>query len=260
MIDMKNTKSISAIKEALKSMTLEEKCRYKALLIDDERKAVIKLVAAIDKEKAAFDHEIQRTKAMYEIESKYRGKVLVAGVDEVGRGPLAGPVVTACVVLPEEEILYLNDSKKVKESLRETLFDEIMDKAIAVGIGIVDNFRIDEVNILNATKEAMQKAIEQIDVSIGHLFIDAVELDAVAIPQTSLIKGDERVASIAAASIVAKVTRDRMMVDYDGIYPGYDFSGNKGYGTKKHYAGLDAMGATPIHRMSFLKKYQMNKG
>lgn len=130
-----------------------------------------------------------------------------------------------------------------------------MDKALAVGIGIRDNNRIDEVNILNATKEAMTSAINSIALTIDHLFIDAVTLVDVPISQTSVIRGDEKVASIAAASIIAKVTRDRMMVAFDETYPGYDFSGNKGYGTAKHYEGLDANGITPIHRMSFLKKY-----
>ncbi|MBN2899547.1 MAG: ribonuclease HII [Clostridia bacterium] len=253
-------KPIKSIKEAVATMTLEEKLSYRATLLGDERKAVQAVVARIDKDKMAYDAEIRRTRELYALESEYRGRLVVAGVDEVGRGPLAGPVVTACVVLPEEEIFYLNDSKQIKEAKREELYDEIMAKAVAVGIGVVDNERIDEVNILNATKEAMKLAIENTGIKIDHLFIDAVTLESISIPQTSLIKGDERVASIAAASIVAKVTRDRMMVDYEMTYPGYDFAGNKGYGTAKHYEGLDQFGATSIHRMSFLKKYQTNKG
>lgn len=254
-IDTKITKSISKIKEDVKTMTLDEKICYKSELMSDERKAVQQIIAKIDKEVLAVEKEFSRTQKMYEMEAPFRGLQLVAGVDEVGRGPLAGPVVAACVVLPEEEILFLNDSKKVKESMRESLYDEIMDKAIAVGVGVVDNLRIDEVNILNATKEAMQIAIDAITVELGHLFIDAVHLETASIPQTSIIKGDEKVASIAAASIVAKVTRDRMMVAFDQKFPGYDFAGNKGYGTQKHYAGLDNHGITSIHRMSFLKKY-----
>lgn len=249
------TKTISKIKELIKTMTLEEKKLFKSELVLDERKAVQQIVAKIDKELLAVELEFKRTKKMYEIESPFRGLQFVAGVDEVGRGPLAGPVVVACVVLPEEEIFFLNDSKKVKETLRDSLYEEIMEKAIAVGIGIVDNFRIDEVNILNATKEAMKEAIESISVDLGHVFIDAVHLETISIPQTSIIKGDEKVACIAAASIIAKVTRDKMMVEFDLIYPGYDFAGNKGYGTQKHYAGLDTHGITSIHRMSFLKKY-----
>lgn len=255
MTDTKNTKPISWLKNHVKELTLEEKKAFKLEIASDDRKAVQQIVAKIDKEIIAYENECTRSLKMYEMESVYKNKLIVAGVDEVGRGPLAGPVVTACVVLPEDMIYYLNDSKKVKESLREALYDEIMSKALAVGVGIVDNKRIDEVNILNATKEAMKSAIDQVDLEIGHLFIDAVELTDVLIPQTSVIKGDEKVASIAAASIIAKVTRDRMMVDYDKTYPDYDFAGNKGYGTAKHYAGLDNHGITPIHRMSFLKKY-----
>lgn len=255
MTDTKNTKPISWIKNHVKELTLDEKKVFKLEIAKDERKAVQQIVAKIDKEILKFEKECTRTLKMYEMESVYKNKLIVAGVDEVGRGPLAGPVVTACVVLPEEMIYYLNDSKKVKETLREALYDEIMSKALAVGIGIVDSKRIDEVNILNATKEAMKSAINQVELDIGHLFIDAVELTDVTIPQTPVIKGDEKVASIAAASIVAKVTRDRMMVAYDKNYPGYDFASNKGYGTAKHYEGLDTCGITPIHRMSFLKKY-----
>lgn len=255
MTDTKITKPISWIKNHIKELTLDQKKVFKLEIADDDRKAVQQIVNKIDKEILAHEKECARTLKMYEMESVYNKKLIVAGVDEVGRGPLAGPVVTACVVLPEEMIYHLNDSKKVKETLREELYDEILSKALAVGVGIVDNNRIDEVNILNATKEAMKSAIAQINLEIGHLFIDAVELTDVSIPQTSVIKGDEKVASIAAASIVAKVTRDRMMVDYDKTYPGYDFAGNKGYGTVKHYAGLDNYGITPIHRMSFLKKY-----
>ncbi len=255
MTNTKTLKSIKEIKDQLNTMTLEEKAVYRTELILDERKAVQQLVTRIDKEILTIEKEYKRTKKMYEMESSYKGVHFVAGVDEVGRGPLAGPVIAACVVLPEEEILYLNDSKKVKESLREILYDEIMEKAIAIGIGIVDNHRIDEINILNATKEAMKEAIESVSVKIGHLFIDAVHLESISIPQTSLIKGDEKVACIAAASIIAKVTRDRLMIEYDTQFPGYDFSGNKGYGTQNHYAGLDNHGITTIHRMSFLKKY-----
>ncbi len=255
MTDTKNTKPIKSIKEHVASLTLDEKILYKETLLEDTRKAVMQIVVRIEKEEKARHAEFIRTEQMYEMEAPYRTVKIVAGIDEVGRGPLAGPVVAACVVLPEEQILLLNDSKKIKEPTREALYNEIMSKAIAVGIGVVDNLRIDEINILNATKEAMTIAIEEANIKIEHLFIDAVELTHVAIPQTSVIKGDEKVASIAAASIIAKVTRDRMMVAYDSTYPGYDFAGNKGYGTQKHYLGLDTYGVTPIHRQSFLKKY-----
>ena len=198
----------------------------------------------------------------YENKLRERGITYIAGVDEVGRGPLAGPVVTACVVLPEDfDVLGVDDSKKLSEKKREELFDSIKERAIAIGIGIRDNNRIDEINILEATKEAMAEAIENADADlrakqgkgIEHILIDALTLKNVDIPQTGIVKGDAKSLSIAAASIIAKVTRDRMMVEFAEVYPGYAFEKNKGYGTKAHYDGLHAQGMTPIHRRSFLK-------
>ena len=198
----------------------------------------------------------------YENKLRERGITYIAGVDEVGRGPLAGPVVTACVVLPEDfDVLGVDDSKKLSEKKREELFDAIRERAIAIGIGIRDNNRIDEINILEATKEAMAEAIENADADlrakqgkgIEHILIDALTLKNVDIPQTGIVKGDAKSLSIAAASIIAKVTRDRMMVEFAEVYPGYAFEKNKGYGTKAHYDGLHTQGMTPIHRRSFLK-------
>lgn len=195
----------------------------------------------------------------FERELRSNGIKYIAGVDEVGRGPLAGPVVSACVVLPENfDVLGVDDSKKLSEKKREELFDVIMDKALAVGIGMRDNYRIDEINILEATKEAMQEAIEECDKAlvpsvIEHVLFDAVKIDAVNKPQTSIIKGDSKSISIAAASIVAKVTRDRMMCEYAAEYPHYAFEKNKGYGTKAHYEGIEKVGICPLHRKSFLK-------
>ncbi len=198
----------------------------------------------------------------YESKLRERGITYIAGVDEVGRGPLAGPVVTACVVLPEDfDVLGVDDSKKLSEKKREELFDSIKERALAIGIGIRDNNRIDEINILEATKEAMAEAIGNADADlkekhgkgIEHILIDALTLKNVDIPQTGIVKGDAKSLSIAAASIIAKVTRDRMMVEFAEIYPGYAFEKNKGYGTKAHYDGLHAQGMTPIHRRSFLK-------
>ena len=198
----------------------------------------------------------------YENKLRERGIKYIAGVDEVGRGPLAGPVVTACVVLPEDfDVLGVDDSKKLSEKKREELFDAIKERAIAIGIGIRDNNRIDEINILEATKEAMAEAIENADADlrakqdkgIEHILIDALTLKNVDIPQTGIVKGDAKSLSIAAASIIAKVTRDRMMVEFAEVYPGYAFEKNKCYGTKAHYDGLHAQGMTPIHRRSFLK-------
>lgn len=180
----------------------------------------------------------------------------IAGVDEVGRGPLAGPVVTAAVILPEDfDILGVNDSKQLTEKRREELFKKITKAALAWSIGLRDNRVIDDINILNATKEAMKEAVEKLDIRPDHVLVDALVIPGINIPQTGIIKGDANSISIAAASIIAKVTRDHMMVDYAKHYPDYAFEKNKGYGTKAHYEGLDRAGASPIHRMSFLVKY-----
>lgn len=196
------------------------------------------------------------------------GYRFIAGVDEVGRGPLAGPVVTAAVVLPEDfDVLGVDDSKKLSEKRREELFDIITERAVAYGIGICDHQEIDEINILQATKKAMKKAIQECDRKlsekgpeehpapcIDYVLFDAVEIEDLDKPQEAIIKGDAKVLAIAAASIVAKVTRDRMMVEYAEKYPWYAFEKNKGYGTAAHYEGLWDHGTCPIHRMTFLKK------
>ena len=184
-----------------------------------------------------------------------RGAVrCIAGVDEVGRGPLAGPVVAAAVILPDDfDILGVNDSKKLSEKRREELYDEILKNAVAWNIGLRDHAAIDRINILEATKEAMEDAVTGLATRPDHILIDALTLPSVEIPQTGLIKGDSESVSIAAASIVAKVTRDRMMVKYHETYPGYAFEKNKGYGTKAHYEGLGLQGICPIHRRTFLK-------
>ena len=208
-------------------------------------------------EKKAFEQEITGGTCRF-----------IAGVDEVGRGPLAGPVVAAAVVLPADfDILGVDDSKKVSEKKREQLFDLILDRALCYGIAEKDNHVIDEVNILEATKLAMAEAIEKADImlqerlgeEIDFVLFDAMEIKSVDKPQMSLIKGDAKSVSIAAASIVAKVTRDRKMVAYHEDYPYYGFDSNKGYGTKAHYAGLEEHGVTPIHRDSFLKSFYEKK-
>ena len=196
----------------------------------------------------------------YEDALHAQGVQYVAGVDEVGRGPLAGPVVTAAVILPADfDVLGVDDSKKLSEKKREELFEIIKEKAICYAIGMADEKRIDEINILEATKEAMGKAIRSLEIQPEHILIDALTLKDVDIPQTGIVKGDATSVSIAAASILAKVTRDRMMVEYEETYPGYGFAKNKGYGTKAHYEGLDQYGITPIHRRSFLVKYMEAK-
>lgn len=197
-----------------------------------------------------------------EAELRKAGYVNIAGVDEVGRGPLAGPVVAAAVVLPEDfNVLGVDDSKKLSEKKRDELFDIIKEKAVAYGIGMADHDVIDEINILQATKVAMKRALEDLaaklsdrgESPIGYILFDAMKIDDVQIPQQSVIKGDAKVLAIAAASIIAKVTRDRMMIEYSGKYPGYAFEKNKGYGTKQHYEGIERQGICPIHRRTFLK-------
>ena len=208
------------------------------------------------KQQEKLEKEIARTEAMSVYEREYSHYATICGIDEVGRGPLAGPVVAGAVILPKDNpILYLNDSKKLSEKKREALYDEIMEHAVATGIGIVGPARIDEINILQATYEAMSMAIENLKVRPDLLLNDAVTIPEVDIPQVPIIKGDAKSVSIAAASIIAKVTRDRMMVEYDQIIPGYDFASNKGYGTKAHIAGLKEHGPSPIHRRTFIKNF-----
>ena len=208
------------------------------------------------KQQEKLEKELARMKQMSVYEEEYRMCGFICGIDEVGRGPLAGPVVAAAVILPkDQEILYLNDSKKLSEKKREALYTEIMEKAVAVGIGYASPARIDEINILQATYEAMRTAIEKLSVRPDVLLNDAVTIPGVDIPQVPIIKGDAKSKSIAAASIIAKVTRDRLMVEYDAVMPGYDFASNKGYGTKAHIAGLKELGPTPIHRRSFIGNF-----
>ena len=222
-------------------------------LEQDSRSGVIQAIAKRKKEIQKRLDEDERLEGMlaYEKELYTQGIQLIAGVDEVGRGPLAGPVVAAAVILPKAcKIPGLNDSKKIPKSKHKEIYEAVLQNAIAIGIGVKDNHVIDQVNIYEATKLAMMEAIGQLGPQPQHLLIDAMKLD-LPIPQTSIIKGDANSLSIAAASIVAKVTRDQMMEEFDREYPGYDFAQNAGYGTAKHLAGLDKLGVTPIHRRSF---------
>ena len=224
-----------------------------AELEQDSRSGVIQAIAKRKREIQKRIDEDERLEGMlaYEKECYARGMELIAGVDEVGRGPLAGPVVAAAVILPKAcKIPGLNDSKKIPKYKHKEIYEAVLQNAIAIGIGIKDNHVIDQVNIYEATKLAMMEAIGQLEPQPQHLLIDAMKLD-LPIPQTSIIKGDANSLSIAAASIVAKVTRDQMMEEFDREYPGYDFAQNAGYGTAKHLAGLDKLGVTPIHRRSF---------
>ena len=210
----------------------------------------------LKKQQERLEKEIARTKAMSIFEEEYKDYPYICGIDEVGRGPLAGPVVAGAVILPKDDmILYLNDSKKLSEKKREMLYDEIMNRAVATGIGMASPARIDEINILQATYEAMRMAIDNLKVRPDILLNDAVTIPQVDILQVPIIKGDAKSISIAEASIIAKVTRDRLMVEYDKVLPGYDFASNKGYGTKAHIAGLKELGPTPIHRRSFIHNY-----
>ena len=209
-----------------------------------------------------LEKELARLAAMHEYENAHADVRFIAGIDEAGRGPLAGPVVAACCILPKDAvILYLNDSKKVTALRREALLPEIKEKAIAYGIGIVDEKRIDEINILQADYEAMRIAVQKTSAMLqakglsdapGLLLNDAVTIPGVEIPQESIIKGDAKSVSIAAASILAKVTRDHLMEAYDAQYPEYGFAHNKGYGTKEHIEALKRLGPCPIHRRSFI--------
>ena len=208
------------------------------------------------RQKEKLEKEIARTEAMSVFEKEYSDHQAICGIDEVGRGPFAGPVVAGAVILPKDHpILYLNDSKKLSEKKREELYEVILKEAVATGIGMASPARIDEINILQATYEAMRMAISNLAVQPDLLLNDAVTIPEIEIMQIPIIKGDAKSVSIAAASILAKVTRDRLMVEYEKVFPGYDFASNKGYGTKAHIEGLKKFGPTPIHRMSFIHKY-----
>ena len=244
--------TIKEIKERLATIDDLDHPLFEELILDGRAG----VQAAISKRKRELqkqvDEDLRLEKMLaYEKELYTQGIDLIAGVDEVGRGPLAGPVVAAAVILPEDcKISGLNDSKKIPKSKHKEIYEAVLQNAIAIGIGIKDNQVIDQVNIYEATKLAMMEAIGQLEPQPQHLLIDAMKLD-LPIPQTSIIKGDANSLSIAAASIVAKVTRDQMMEEFDKEYPGYDFAQNAGYGTAKHLAGLDKLGVTPIHRRSF---------
>ena len=208
----------------------------------------------ISEEKLALERV--RLEGMREFENKYSDLAYVAGIDEAGRGPLAGPVVAAAVILPKDIFLpFLNDSKKVTEKRRDVLFDEIKQNAIAYGIGIASNTLIDEINILQATYEAMREAINSLEKKPDVLLVDAVHIPDINIKQVGIVKGDAKSVNIAAASILAKVTRDRIMAEYDKIYPDYGFASNKGYGTATHIAALKEVGRCAIHRKSFIGNF-----
>ena len=244
--------TIKEVKERLAMIDELDHPLFEELILDGRAG----VQAAISKRKRELqkqvDEDLRLEKMLaYEKELYAQGIDLIAGVDEVGRGPLAGPVVAAAVILPKAcKIPGLNDSKKIPKSKHKAIYEAVLQKAIAIGIGVKDNHVIDQVNIYEATKLAMMEAIGQLEPQPQHLLIDAMKLD-LPISQTSIIKGDANSLSIAAASIVAKVTRDQMMEEFDCEYPGYDFTQKAGYGTANHLAGLHKLGVTPIHRRSF---------
>lgn len=244
--------TIKEVKERLATINRLDHPLFEELIYD----ARAGVQSAINKRKRELqkqvDEDLRLEKMLtYEKELYAQGIQLIAGVDEVGRGPLAGPVVAAAVILPINcKIPGLNDSKKIPKSKHQAIYQAVLDQAISVGIGVKDNHVIDQVNIYEATKLAMLEAIHELDPQPQHLLIDAMKLD-LPISQASIIKGDANSLSIAAASIVAKVTRDQMMATYDQEYPGYDFAQNAGYGTTKHLEGLEKQGVSPIHRRSF---------
>lgn len=251
-------KSINEIKAELENADKDTRESLLELCKKDTRKGVLKLVEKYEKQKAAMAEELERLKKMHEFEDKYSEYEYIAGIDEAGRGPLAGPVVAASVILPKDcEILYLNDSKQLSAKRRDELFDEIKQKAIAYGIGIVSQGRIDDINILQATYEAMREAIGRMSEKQNPdlLLVDAVHIPDVDIKQVGIVKGDAKSVSIAAASILAKVTRDRFMVEMDKLYPEYGFASHKGYGSKSHIEAIKKYGASPIHRQTFIKNF-----
>lgn len=222
---------------------------------EDERSGVQTICKQYNNKLTALDEEKKRINSMKQYEIKYKDYEYICGIDEVGRGPFAGPVVACAVILPKDcNILYINDSKQLSEKKREELCDEIISSAVSFGIGSIPPQKIDEINILQATFEAMRQAIGNLEIKPNLLLNDAVTIPGITTKQVPIIKGDCKSISIAAASIVAKVTRDRLMVAYDQIFPEYDFASNKGYGSAKHIEALKEYGPSPIHRRSFIKK------
>lgn len=248
--------SAAEVKKYIETLSLNDQSHLIEELKADKRKSVYQLGVRIEKRIEKHENELARIAQMHSFENEARAKgfVLIAGLDEAGRGPLMGPVVASAVILPENCVIEgLDDSKKLSEQKREALYEIIQEKAVAIGVGMADPVEIDEINILNATKRSMIRAIEDLGECPDYLLIDAVELADIDTEQLALIKGDARSLSIAAASVIAKVTRDRIVAEMDQTYPGYGFAQHKGYGTKAHYEAIESHGITPVHRRSFLK-------
>ncbi len=253
-VDMEQ--KINEIKKILQAASINELPAFIGKYSRDERAGVQALLAKAEKRMQDYQRELDRTEKMKEYENQYSSFSYICGIDEVGRGPLAGPVVAGAVILPKNcNILYLNDSKQLTEKKREELYEEIMEKAVSTGLGFVSPERIDEINILQATYEAMREAVGKLQPVPDILLNDAVTIPGISVKQVPIIKGDAKSVSIAAASIIAKVTRDRLMVQYDSVFPEYGFAANKGYGAKAHIDALKKFGPTPIHRRSFIKNF-----
>lgn len=248
--------TISEIKKELEQASPGQR---EALLVrykEDERSGVAALVRRYERDKEKLSLEMQRIEQMKLYEKKYEHLGYICGIDEAGRGPLAGPVVAGAVILPHDSrILWLNDSKQLSAKKREELYEVIMEEAVAVGVGYASPARIDEINILQATYEAMREAVSKLRVCPQILLNDAVTIPGIDIPQVPIIKGDAKSVSIAAASIIAKVTRDRLMAEYDKLMPEYGFSSHKGYGSKSHIQAIQTYGPSPIHRAGFIKNF-----
>lgn len=250
------SKSVSQLKLEFETASREEIEELLRCYESDERAGVRKLTERFRKSVEKEKREDERLYRMLSYEREYGEYSYICGIDEAGRGPLAGPVVAGAVILPKGcTIRYLNDSKQLSEKKREELFDEIMEKAVAAGVGMVSPARIDEINILQATFEAMRQAIDRLEVKPDILLNDAVTIPGVEIRQVPIIKGDAKSLSIAAASVIAKVTRDRLMVEYDRIMPEYGFAGHKGYGSAAHIEAIKKYGASEIHRKTFIKNF-----
>lgn len=250
--------SVNEIKCLLQNVPMENIVDEVEKFKNDDRKSVQKLVKQYEKKYNEFLDEKKRLKSISIYEDKYykKGVKFIAGIDEVGRGPLAGPVVAAAVILPENCSIYgIDDSKKLSPKRRAELFAEIKENSLAIGIGMISNKVIDEINILMATYEAMRIAISKLEIIPQQLLVDAVTIPDISIPQEGIIKGDSKSISIAAASIIAKVTRDEMMEKYSKVYDGYLFEKNKGYGSKEHIDAIKKIGLSPIHRRSFTKNF-----
>ena len=250
-------KKIREIQDELKTTEAAELPGFIREYIADGRPGVSKLVGIAQRKMEELRLEKERMEGLKFFERKYgEDFALICGIDEAGRGPLAGPVVAGAVIFPKDtDILYINDSKKLTEKKREELFDVIHEKALAVGVGMASPERIDEINILQATYEAMRQAVENLGVTPDLLLNDAVTIPGLPMKQVAIVKGDAKSVSIGAASIIAKVTRDRLMAEYDRVMPEYGFAKHKGYGTKDHIEALKQYGASPIHRRSFIGKF-----